>query len=164
MHILLTGAAGRIGSHTLAYLVERGYDVTATDLVPIPESLLPKSTGASSPKVKTFQCNLSDIKSVDELFDFAGHIDGVIHFGAIPDALHHPARVVHNSNVTASYNVLETAASRGVRRIAQASSANAIGLSYGPPGHRIIETLPITEEEPEYVVSAHICRRLWLLR
>jgi type IV secretory pathway VirB10-like protein len=53
-----------------------------------------------------------------------------------------------------SYNVLRTAVDRGVRRIVQASSVNAHGLSFAPEGHTRFERFPITEEVERRPVSA----------
>lgn len=62
----------------------------------------------------------------------------------------------------ASYNVLRTAVDHGVKRIVQASSVNAHGLSYAPPGHTKFSKFPITEEverrpEDAYAVSKEAC-------
>ena len=73
---------------------------------------------------------------------------GLIHLAAIPDPMHHDWRIVHNNNVTSSYNVLYTAAiKRGIKRISQASSINATGMSYTREGKQVVDELPITEQE-----------------
>lgn len=145
MHILLTGAAGRVGSHTLTYLIARGHTVTATDLVPLPQTVLD-----SLPKgVTTHICDLTDYKAFESLLKSCDPpIEGVIHLGAIPDPLSHDARVVHNNNVISSYNVLRTVSDYGVKRIVQASSVNAIGLGYAEEAHWHYDTLPFDEEYP----------------
>ena len=40
MHILLTGVSGRLGSHTLKYLLLRGHTITALDIAPLPPHVL----------------------------------------------------------------------------------------------------------------------------
>lgn len=60
------------------------------------------------------------------------------------------SRTVHNVNVTASYNVMRTAADQGIRRIVQASSVNATGLLYSHDSRRKFEELPLTEQSPAH--------------
>ena len=62
-----------------------------------------------------------------------GQIDGfdvLIHLAAIPAPGGYPEHVVHNNNVTSSYNALLAAAKVGIKRVVQASSINAIGAVY----------------------------------
>ncbi|ORX33775.1 hypothetical protein BD324DRAFT_638536 [Kockovaella imperatae] len=165
MKLLLTGASGSVGSHTLKYLLARSHDITAVDIVAIPIPTLSSTSATDRPpgQLTTVTCDLADWKAVEELFaSQTVPFDGVIHFGAIPNPLYHDPRIVHNVNVTSSYNVLQTAASHGVKRIVQASSVNAIGLSYTPEGHKRVDTFPITEEEPitaedAYAISKAAC-------
>lgn len=148
MRILLTGATGRVGQYTLAHLAAEGHTVLATDVRP------PPATAPAFPANVTFvTADLTSIPAVDSLFD-AAKADGVIHLGAYPMPL--PGlddRELHNNNATSSYNVLRTAVDRGVTRIVQASSVNAHGLSYAPPGHTKFDKFPITEEVERRPVS-----------
>ncbi|KAL7424804.1 hypothetical protein Q5752_000488 [Cryptotrichosporon argae] len=157
--ILLTGARGIIGSHVLSLLSSTSRRVLATDLHPHP------SPASLPPNVEYLPADLTCLSAVDALFpsDAGARIGAVIHLGAIRAPGHGlDDRVVHNTNVVGSYNVLRTAAGAGVRRIAQASSVNAIGLSFSPREHRKRHRLPLTEEspiEPEdpYALSKAIC-------
>ena len=172
MRILLTGSSGTVGSHTLKYLLARSHDITAVDISP-PSSTTsinpftsPPSAGVRQPGKLTFiTCDLTDWHAVESLFASQPPFDGVIHFGAIPTMLTHDPRETHNTNVNSNYNVLQTAAAKGVKRIVQASSVNAIGLSYTPPGHKKFDTIPITEEEPITCVSELVPpEERWLIR
>jgi nucleoside-diphosphate-sugar epimerase len=139
-HVLLTGARGRVGSHTLNYLLARNLRVTSLDILPLSQTSL-------STKHIHHTLDLTDYKAFEDILTTSPtKIDGVIHLGAIPDPLKHDARIVHNVNVTSSYNVLKTASDYGVRRIVQASSVNAHGLGYSPEGHHKWDELPHTEE------------------
>jgi hypothetical protein len=63
-------------------------------------------------------------------------------------------RWVHNNNTASSYNVLYTAGIKyGIKRISQASSVNATGLSFTRPGMQEFDEFPITEKETYRGVS-----------
>lgn len=159
MHILVTGAAGRIGVHTLSHLLEGGHRVLAVDVVPLPASL-PATPGGSAPpalphpRLAFRQGDLCDVSFVDSVFggdddDGTPPFDGVIHLGAIPNPRADlDDRVLHATNAVSSYNVLRTAVDAGVRRVVQASSVNAHGLSYAPPGHTRFAAFPLAEDAP----------------
>jgi nucleoside-diphosphate-sugar epimerase len=147
MHILLTGSSGSVGSGVLLHLLEQNHTVVALDIVPLPERLLSQIPASSSSRLTTHVMDLCDFKPLDELFS------GVIHLSAIPHPIGSDPRTVHNNNVTSSYNVLTTAVMYGVKRIVQASSVNAIGLTYTPEGLQRFEALPLTEESPFVEVS-----------
>lgn len=152
MHVLLTGAAGRIGSYTLQYLLRNGHSVTSVDVAPLHEAV--KSSLSSQQVDKHHVIDLTSYTEVDKLFEKAGKVDGVIHFGAIPDPKDKDWRYVHNNNTTSSYNVLYTAGIKyGVKRISQASSVNATGLSYTRVGKQVFDEFPVTEKETYRAVS-----------
>ena len=167
MHILLTGAAGRIGSHTLFYLLDRGHTVLATDASDLPAEVADRTKQYGS-AVTFQQLNLMDIDAVEELVVGqdrsasgrqttdglrATRVEGLIHLGSIPSPNGELFKTVHNNNVCGTYNIVSTCASRGVKRIVQASSINAMGVSFQPEGHQVWEELPIDEESPDKPVS-----------
>jgi nucleoside-diphosphate-sugar epimerase len=155
MHILLTGSSGAVGSGVLLHLLEQNHTVVALDIVPLPDRLLSQVPPSSSSRLTTHVMDLCDFKPLDELFKTSSQpFDGVIHLSAIPHPIGSDPRTVHNNNVTSSYNVLTTAVMYGVKHIVQASSVNAIGLTYTPEGLQRFEALPLTEESPFVEVSA----------
>ena len=155
MHILLTGVSGRLGSHTLKYLLLRGHTITALDIAPLPPHVL-ASLSTLTPEqhgnYTNITCDLTDYKAFEQIMRDRKP-EAVIHLGAIPDPLTLDPRVVHNNNVTGTYNVLQTAAALGIRRIVQASSVNAMGLSYTADEHRRLMQMPVTETHPVLPVS-----------
>jgi len=161
-HILLTGAAGRIGAHVLVYLLSKGYTITALDLVPLPLQVTSRIPTAIHSALKAAVCDLTDYHALEEVFTTSSTpITAIVHLGAIPNPLRNDGRTVHNNNVVSSYNVLRTGSDHGVRRIVQASSVNAPGLSFPPEGHQKFDELPVTEETPMRPVSE---RDDWLRR
>jgi hypothetical protein len=58
------------------------------------------------------------------------------------------------NNTASSYNVLYTAGIKyGIKRISQASSVNATGLSFTRPGKQEFDEFPMTEKESYRAVS-----------
>jgi nucleoside-diphosphate-sugar epimerase len=145
MHILLTGSSGSLGRATLPYLLSQSHTVTSIDLVPLPSSLLDSLPSSQSGAFTHHVLNLCDYPALDALFARIPKVDGLIHLGAIPDPLRHDARQVHGDNVVGAYNVIKTAIDHGVERVVQASSVNAVGLSYTPEGMQTFDELPIDE-------------------
>ena len=161
MHILVTGAAGRVGSYTVKYLLARDYNVTALDVIPLPAPILATFPPSHTTLLQTAVCDLTDFNAFETILRAANPpIEGVIHHGSIPDLLTLDPRIVHNNNVTGSYNVMQTAASLGIKKIVQASSVNATGLSYSPPGHHRYDDIPVTEDTPMRPVSGATMTRL----
>jgi nucleoside-diphosphate-sugar epimerase len=153
MRILLTGASGKVGSYTLQYLLRNGHTVTSTDIVPLPPKL--QSTLPTTQQEKHHIVDLASVSATDALFEKVGPLDGVIHIGAIPDPAGKDWRWVHNNNTASSYNVLYTAGVKhGIKRISQASSVNATGLSYTREGMQEFDEFPITEKETYRGVSS----------
>jgi len=154
MHILLTGSSGRVGSHTLRQLLARGYQVTALDIVPLPPTFMSQIPTTHHSSLRALVVDLTEFIALDAVFTTSTTpIDGIIHLSAIPNPYNHDDRQVHNNNVVANYNVLKTGAEHGVRRMVQASSVNAPGLSFPPEGHQRFDELPMDEETPMRPVS-----------
>lgn len=145
----------------------------ATDIAPLPSSLPTTAAGYTPslphPKLECKQGDLCDLSFVDSLFVPSPHspsdkpFDGVIHLGAIPNPRDDlDDRKLHMINTTSSYNILRTSTDHSIRRIVQASSVNAHGLSYSPPGHTSFASFPITEDvekkpEDAYAISKAEC-------
>ncbi len=79
--------------------------------------------------------------------------DTVVHVGGMRSPLGVDPRNVNNINVTSTYNVLQTAVSGGVKTIVQASSCNALGLSWTQPDHWNLDYVPVDENRAKRPVS-----------
>lgn len=155
MHVLVTGAAGLIGSHVMVTLLKDSHSVVATDINPLPPIVLEQIQQFTN-RVTEITGDLTNVKFVDEVFAHpaAAGLDGVMHIGGIRSPIGLDPRIVHNINVTATYNVLQTAAARGIRRMVQASSCNALGLSWTMPEHWGLDFVPVNETHPMRPVCA----------
>lgn len=155
MLILVTGAAGLIGSHVMVALLEDGHSILATDINPLPPVVTGQITSFMD-RVTVITGDLCSVKFVDELFAAAPTpIEGIMHIGGIRSPVGLDPRLVHSINVVAAYNFMQTAASKGVHRIVQASSCNALGLSWTMPEHWGLDFVPINETHPMRPVSLH---------
>ena len=112
--LLITGAAGRLGSHLRSDLRDLAEHVRATDLRALP----PATEGE-----EVVQADLSDMAAVHALLE---GVDAVVHLGAVmPQA---PWEAVLQANIIGSFNVFEAARQAGAKRIVFASSHHAIGM------------------------------------
>ena len=138
MKIAVTGGSGRVGRGVVELALAQGHQVVNIDRV--------------SPAGVTDQPNLThiqaDITDYDALVNAFRGCDAVIHLAAIPAPGHLPDHVVHNNNVTGSYNALRAAVEVGVQRICQASSVNATGLAYSRWPR--FDYFPLNEQHPTY--------------
>jgi nucleoside-diphosphate-sugar epimerase len=154
MHVLVTGAAGLIGGEITTSLLQQGHSVVATDINPLPGKLVDASQGHN---LTFILGDLTKPQDVDRLFE-STTIDAVAHIGGIRSPVGLDPRLVHNINVTASYNLLQTTASKGITRIVQASSCNALGLSWTSPDHWHLDYVPVDEKHPMRPVRDQMAR------
>lgn len=129
MKIAVTGANGKIGRAVTRLALDRGHDVVPID--------------RSGDNVV-----LADVTDYDALVAAFAGCGAVVHMAAIPRPGLAPDHVVHNNNVVGSYNVLRAAVERGITRICQASSVNAIGHSFSR--HPRYDYFPLDEDHPNY--------------
>lgn len=113
--ILLTGAAGALGSRLRPALSALAETLVSTDIAPAPGALLANET--------FIEADLADAAAIDALVEGA---DMVVHFGAIPDEA--PFDEILGPNILGSHHVWASAAKHGVRRVVYASSIHAVGM------------------------------------
>ena len=141
MHILVTGGAGYIGSHTLVSLQNSGFDVLVLDNFsnssPLALERVSAITGKAVPFVRGDVRDKAVLKKV-----FTEHeIDAVIHFAglkAVGESVEKPL-LYYENNVGGSLALCEAMAEASVFCIVFSSSATV----YGEPA-----TMPIREDFP----------------
>jgi len=138
MKIALTGGSGGIGRAIAAEALSQGHSVVNIDRKP----------PADAPQNANLSFVLADIGDYDGLARAFAGCDALIHMAAIPSPTGHLDHIVHNNNVVGSYNALRAAVENGVMRVCQASSVNAIGLSFSRAPR--FDYFPIDEEHPNY--------------
>lgn len=141
MKVLVTGAAGYIGSVVTEQLVEHGYEVVALD------NLRHGHAVAVHPGALFTRGDLLDGERLKE-FLVANPVDAVVHLAAealIDESLRDPGRFFR-VNVCGGLNLLEAMIAAGVKRLVFSSTAAV----YGEP-----ESVPITEDAPCKPVNSY---------
>ena len=113
--LVLTGAAGNLGSHLREPLSQMCEELVSTDIA--------EDIGTLYPGETYVRADLADMSQIAPLLDGA---DMVIHFGAIVDE--RPLPELLGPNFVGSYNIWEAGQKAGVRRIVYASSIHAVGM------------------------------------
>ena len=141
MKILVTGAAGYIGSVVTEKLIERGHQVLALD------SLLHGHRAAVHPEATWVELDLLDRDRLHACLA-SERVDAVVHLAAealIDESVRDPGRFFR-ANITGSLNLLDAMTAAGVKRLVFSSTAAV----YGEP-----KSLPITEDSPQVPVNAY---------
>ena len=141
MEVLVTGAAGYIGSVVTEQLVEQGHQVVALD------SLKYGHRPAVHPEARFVQ---GDLLNGEWLKSFltANPVDAVVHLAAeasISESMRDPGRFFR-VNMGGGLNLLEAMAVAGIRRMVFSSTAAV----YGEP-----ESVPIVEDAPCVPVNSY---------
>ena len=122
MRVLVTGAAGSIGSVLCSGLFDRGYDVVGLDRMVEPEGF----TGS------WFTADCADPDAVAAVFDkLVGGLDAVVHLAGIPNEASLPDQL--ESHVVTTAALLDAMVDHGVNRIIYASSNHAVGRTERQP-------------------------------
>ena len=140
MSILVTGGAGYVGSHAVAELVERGYDVVVAD------SLELGHREAVWPGARLEHGNLLDKDFLDRIFS-ENAITDVMHFAAysvVPESMVKPDKYFDN-NIGGALQLLEAMNRHSVKRLVFSSTACVYGE---PESNPIYETAPTMSVNP----------------
>jgi len=113
--LVLTGAAGRLGSYLREPLTKMADSLVSTDIVDDIGNLYEGETYVKA-----------DLTSLEAMTDVLKDADMVVHFGAIGDEA--PFEQILGPNIIGAYNVWEAAYKNGVRRVVYASSVHAVGM------------------------------------
>lgn len=150
--VLVTGAAGFIGSSLVDRLLEEGYRVTALDNFNDYYSgkmqfLRPHS---DNPDFELIEGDILDGELVNRCMT---NTDVVFHLAAqagVRFSVDNPMRT-HQINVNGTMNVLEAARNKGVKRVINASSSSV----YGDP-----DALPVSEDTALNPISPYAASKL----
>lgn len=143
MHVLVTGGAGYIGSHTCLELIEAGHKVTVIDnLCNAKETSLERVKQITGGEISFYRVDLLDKENLETVFEKCDEkFDAVIHFAglkAVGESVIKPLEYYHN-NITGTINLIDVMRKYQVKNIVFSSSATV----YGDPA-----SVPITEDFP----------------
>ncbi len=113
--LVLTGAAGRLGSYLREPLTRMCDELVSTDIVDDIGTLYPGETYMKG-----------DLASLDDMLKVLEGADMVVHMGAYADE--GPFEKLLGPNFIGAYNIWEAAYRQGLRRVVYGSSIHAVGM------------------------------------
>ena len=140
--ILVTGACGYIGSHTLVDLLQEDYDVVSVDShFNSDDSVLSAIQEITGKVIKNCFLDLSDEKATRHFFTHVGKLDGIIHFAALKAVGESVAKPIeyYKNNLNSLLNVLEAVQKYQIDAFIFSSSCTVYGQT---------EVQPVTEASP----------------
>lgn len=150
--VIVTGAAGYIGSHTVVELLAQGHEVVGIDnhfnSFPI---LWARLEGLVGRAVPLLHADLEDAAATDAAFAEHADADAVIHFAAriyVGESVERPL-TYFRQNLNSLINVLDAIATHGQRTIIFSSSCSVYGNA---------TELPVTERTPFGVAESPYAR------
>lgn len=138
MKILVSGARGKVGTATVAALMQRGHEVRATDLHrPVFERPEPDDPDY-------LQADLTD---AGQAYAMVRGMDAVVHTAAIPEPTSNAPHTVFENNLMATFNLIEAAVRWGLPRFVNTSSETVPGFFFAERGF-LPDYVPVDEEHP----------------
>ena len=141
MHILVTGGAGYIGSHTCVQLLEAGYEVTVIDnLANSSKESIKRVEEITGKKINFYEKDLLNKEDLRQIFK-ENKFDAAIHFAglkAVGESVALPLKY-YQTNLISTLNLCEIMSEFGVKKLVFSSSATV----YGKP-----KSVPIKEDFP----------------
>ncbi|KAJ1759513.1 hypothetical protein LPJ77_006258 [Coemansia sp. RSA 2523] len=141
-HVLVTGGAGFIGSHTVLELVKQGFKVVVVDNLcnscEEPLRRIQKLAHLPDP-LPFYQIDLTDSSALRKVFQ-QHTISSVIHFAglkAVGESVHKPLTYYRN-NITGTLNLVEAMVEFGIKNIVFSSSATVYAADFR--GHALSES------------------------
>lgn len=153
--ILVTGAAGYIGSHAAVELLDAGFEVVALDnLSNSSREAIRRVEKVAGKQVPFHEVDLVDKTELDRVFD-SHDFDAVMHFAglkAVGESVEIPLRYYEN-NLIGTMNLLHCMKDRDITRLVFSSSCTV----YGQP-----DSVPITEESALQTTSPYGRTKLFI--
>ena len=142
--ILLTGAAGYIGSHLFNELTTLGYDIIAID-------------NYSNPQIDSIQVDIRNLEELDNVMN--QNIDTVIHLAAktsIPESILNPIDYYEN-NVLGTINLINCMKKNNVKNLIFSSSASIYADNI-----EILNEKSLMMPKNPYAKSKHMAEKMLL--
>jgi UDP-glucose 4-epimerase len=147
MHILVTGGAGYIGSHTVLQLLNKNYRVIVIDnLYNSSQESLKRVEQLTGKKIIFYKIDLRDKNKLEEIFK-QNKIDAVMHFAGLKAVAESVTKALeyYDNNLVGTVRLLNIMQKYDVKTIIFSSSA----CVYGDPDNvPIKETAPLRPTNP----------------
>lgn len=158
-HVLVTGGAGYIGSHTVVELINAGYEVTAIDTLERSELRMVEGVKTITGKDFNFKkIDCLDEAAMEQLFA-SNRFNSVIHFAAyksVNESVEKPL-MYYKNNVGSLMVLLDVMKRHQVRDLIFSSSCTV----YGQPDQiPVDEAAPFKKAESPYGASKQLCERI----
>lgn len=148
MHVIVTGGAGYIGSHTCLELLNAGFRVTVIDnLCNASRKSLQRVEELSGQTLTFLELDLLELTSLRNAFRQYPDVSAVIHFAglkAVGESVQHPLRYYQN-NIISTLNLCQVMQEQDVKTMVFSSSATVYG---DPASVPIKETFPLSCTNP----------------
>jgi nucleoside-diphosphate-sugar epimerase len=115
--VCVTGASGRAGRAVVRDLLEHGFEVRATDLVP-------SAVDLGVPVMR------ADLTRYGEAVEVLHGMDAVVHLANIPAGDILTDAMTFNVNMPMNFNIFQAATKGGLQRVVWASSETTLGLPF----------------------------------
>jgi nucleoside-diphosphate-sugar epimerase len=160
VHILVTGSAGFIGSHTVERLLDDGHQVRGVDcFTDNYEPALKRANAALLAGRDAYEPVEADLVTADpdELLD---GVDAVLHLAGQPgvrDSWADGFEIYVQRNIVATQRLLEAARRRGLQRFAAASSSSVYGDAETYPTTESALPQPVSPYGVTKLAAEHLC-------
>ena len=138
MKIVVTGAHGKVGRAATQALLDAGHEVLATDLT---------RPGFERKPPGSADYRMADLTDAGDAFAVIRGADVVVHTAAIPEPTGNTPHMVFQTNIMATFNVVEAAVRFGVQRIVNISSETVPGFFF-PERPFLPSYAPVDELHP----------------
>lgn len=158
-HVLVTGGAGFIGSHTLVELIAAGFKVSVIDTLERSDFKIIEGVEAiTKTKIDFHKIDCLDFAALDKLFT-QNVFSSVIHFAAyksVNESVAHPI-LYYKNNVGSLNSMLEVMKKHQVMDLIFSSSCTVYGQ---PDLIPVDETAPFKRAESPYGSTKQLCERI----
>lgn len=152
MKILVTGAAGFIGSNFVFHMLDAhpDYDVVGLDLLTYAGNLETLAPAMDNPHFKFVKADITDKEEIDKLFE-EEKFDVVVNFAAeshVDRSIEDPG-IFLRTNILGTQVLMDAALKYGVKRFHQVGTDEVYGdLPLDKPELFFVESMPLTASSP----------------
>lgn len=140
--IIVTGGCGYIGSHTIADLIQNGFDVVSIDNLSRSDNrILEGVERITDRKIHNYRIDLKNREATMRVLEANADAVGIIHFAAyksVPESTVHPL-MYYKNNMDGLFHLLEGVEKYNIPNFVFSSSCSVYGF---------VEKLPVTEDTP----------------